>query len=276
MAEVEGPATSDLAEDEARSSPEMSPWQVVVTGVLGVASAGAGAVAVFETKNDVGSAALLTLGLYFLIAMILRRFPKLKFGDTEIDPATRRIAQQANRRSLLAEEDAKDAKEGLKRAASRSEFTAPDERGLSAPLDGRITELAAEYNEVRWTMPSGRARTRRMTDIVEEMIAVFRVKGAPDVGALLASEDRGLRLSGVAAVYAKPRSDVIPALVRIGVTPDKPFNEYWALAALRKAIDGHCEDLTVESRNELRVRLHDLHPGTDRAEEIRRVLEMCP
>ncbi|MFD3459141.1 hypothetical protein ACFWVM_05480 [Nocardia fluminea] len=55
--------------------------------VFAVGLAGAGAVAVFVTENGVGSAALLAIGSYFIIATFIGRFPKLKVGDHEIDPS---------------------------------------------------------------------------------------------------------------------------------------------------------------------------------------------
>lgn len=47
---------------------------------------GAGVIAVFKTDNEIGSTALLAVGLYFAIVAALGRFPKIKLGENEIDP----------------------------------------------------------------------------------------------------------------------------------------------------------------------------------------------
>jgi hypothetical protein len=266
-------AADERAPDEA----VMSPLQLAIAGVVGVASAGSGAVAVFKTENEVGSAALITVGVYFIVAVIIRRFPRFKLGDNEIDPTARRLAAQADRRARLAAEDAADAKEGLQASTAESELHPPGKR--EAPVqsvDPEIVQLADEYNRVRWTMPSGTARTRQMTDIVERMVSRFRELGPADFENLLRSEDRGLRLAGIAAVYAHPTADAIPTLVDASVTPDKPFNEYWALRALGRVAEGNCDQVTAEHRRRLKARLDSFPPGADRADEIRRVLKTCP
>jgi hypothetical protein len=276
------PAGDELAVDEvedelAVDEPGMSPLQMSIAGIVGVASAGAGAVAVFQTENELGSAALITVGVYFLIALIIRRFPKFKLGDNEIDPTARRLARQADRRARRAAEDAVDAKEGLKATTAGSESLRSEQSAAPPPsIDPEIVQLADEYNHVRWTMPSGNVRTLRMTDIVERMVARFREVDSPDVEGLLTSSDRGLRLAGVAAVYARPTPNSIPRLVELSITPDKPFNEYWALRALARSVDGNCEALTADHRKRLEARLGALPHGADRGDEIRRILRSCP
>ena len=48
---------------------------------------GAGGLAVFSTDNEVGSSALLLVGLFFAVTALLGRVPKIKIGDNEIDPS---------------------------------------------------------------------------------------------------------------------------------------------------------------------------------------------
>lgn len=286
MNQPNGPGLPDREplDEDVLAEAHLTPLQLTVAGIAGLVSAGAGAVAVFETENEVGSAAMIAVGVYFLIAVIVRRFPKVKLGDNEIDPTARRIARQAERRSMRAvedaadaAEDAADAKEGLRATTSGSEPPGSVTGEAVAPsLDPEIVELAGEYNRVRWTLPKGPSRTLRMTDIVERMVARFREVGGPDVLELLTSEDRGLRLAGVAAAYARPMADAIPALVQVSVTPDKPFNEIWALRALGRAIDGHCSELTDELRSRLKARLRVIPAGSDRDGEIRQILRNCP
>lgn len=271
MNEIEGAELESEDQEEGVPEPPLTTANTVLAGALGLAGAGAGSAAVFRTENEVGSATLLAIGVYFLIAALLRRFPKLKFGDTEIDPTARQMARKAIQRSLRAHEDALDAKEGLRAATSGTELELED-RGVAPHVDERIAELAVEYNEVRYTMPSGGARTRRMETIVEAMIDRFRVIGAPDVAALVASEDRGLRLAAIAAAYAWPDGAHVPALVGAAVTPDKPFNEYWALKALAKSLDAAPRSLSPQDRQLLEDRLRALPPATDRGRVLRSIL----
>ena len=58
-------------------------WQRGASIVLGLGAGGAGVAAVFLTSNELGSATLMAAGVYFILAFLLGRFPKLKFGDKE-------------------------------------------------------------------------------------------------------------------------------------------------------------------------------------------------
>jgi hypothetical protein len=45
-----------------------------------------GGIATFKTDNEIGTSALILLGIYAGMTAILRRFPRFKLGDNEIDP----------------------------------------------------------------------------------------------------------------------------------------------------------------------------------------------
>lgn len=57
-----------------------------ICGLGSVTLYSVGGVAVFTTSNDVGTAALLTVGLFLSIVALLGRVPRVKLGDNEIDP----------------------------------------------------------------------------------------------------------------------------------------------------------------------------------------------
>ncbi|MGW3359986.1 hypothetical protein ACWDFL_32020 [Streptomyces bungoensis] len=97
-----------------------------------------------------------------------------------------------------------------------------------------------------------------------------------DVDRHLHSSDRGLRLAAAAYLYANPDPAWEPALAEAAVTEDEPFNEYWALKALREVFRGHCDLLDDETRALLQRRMHELGPRVDRAEQIRKLLRDCP
>jgi hypothetical protein len=52
----------------------------------------AGTFATFKSDNELGTSALILIGIYAGMAAILRRFPRFKLGDNEIDPS---VIQQA-------------------------------------------------------------------------------------------------------------------------------------------------------------------------------------
>jgi hypothetical protein len=256
----------------------------VIAGLIAALSGVAGLAAVFLTGNELGSAALLVLTVYFAVTVSLGRFPKLTLAGSQIDPGELEQTRQASDAAKL---DAAEVKEGLKdtraRLAALEAAIGTEQRALAtAPtpsvghrLDDRLLALAREYDEVRWTMPSGGERTIRMAGIVDRMIAVCRQIDVPDVEVLLASEDPGLRLVGVACLSARPDPTRIESLVRVA-TSDQPFNEYWALVTLRKALRGHCDRLDARLRLSLQARLDELPPRSDRALEIHRILAECP
>jgi hypothetical protein len=241
-------------------------------------------------------------GVYFVLAFFLGRFPKLKFGDNEIDPSE---VAEARKESNEAKADSGDAKEGLgealerltrleasvgalvdaggrlpggEAAADREETTAAPDGAVGATtlVDPRLTDLARQYNETRWTMPSGSKRTARMTEIVTSMIQLCQEVVVPDVDGLLRGEDRGLRLLGIAYLNARPDPSRIPLLAMTSVTEDKPFNEYWALQTLRKTLRDNCHELTPDVRLMLQERMNALPNGIDRWRLIRAILSDCP
>ncbi|MGW7824693.1 hypothetical protein ACWGLF_43095 [Streptomyces puniciscabiei] len=172
----------------------------------------------------------------------------------------------------LHREATDDLAEGLKAALSGTQSAGQ----AAAPPTDPVDLLAAKYNKIRWTMPSGRARTRAMSEVVEEML--LQLDGARnfDVKSHLESPDRGLRLAAAAYLYANPDPAWVRPLARQAVREDKPYNEYWALKALRRVLRGHCDQLDQETRDLLRNRMNQMPPGTDRAEQIRTLLSECP
>jgi hypothetical protein len=191
----------------------------------------------------------------------------------------KRTAQEAVREVRETNQDTRettaDLGEGVRAALSQaqsSDQTTSSEYEEPDP----VRRLAARYNEIRWTMPSGAARTAEMTALVHEMIAILRDAQGFDVESHLRSSDRGLRLAAFAYLYANPDPAWARRIAEAAVSEDKPFNEYWALMALRKVLRGHCEALDDATRNLLKRRIAELPPGIDRAQQIGQLLRECP
>jgi hypothetical protein len=112
-----------------------------------------------------------------------------------------------------------------------------------------------------------------MTGVVDEMR-----RGSADVdpAPLLGSDDIGLRLLAAAALYERPRPEAVPALIQQVMTDRKPFNEYWSLLALRRALRGRCDLLTDDVRDWLERRVGRVSYDASRANLIRQILRDCP
>jgi hypothetical protein len=197
----------------------------------------------------------------------------LKRAVEEAKRTAEEAVQEVRQTSEDIRETAGDLGEGLREALHQSQ---PSGQAVTPEATDPVRELAARYNEIRWTMPSGADRTARMTSLVHEMIALLKGAQDFDVESHLGSADRGLRLAAFAYLYANPDPAWIRALAETAVSEDKPFNEYWALMALAKALKGHCEALDDATRERLQERREQLTPRTDRAQQIDRLLRECP
>lgn len=302
-------------EEDEPAAATMTMRMRLTSVAVAVASVGAGGVAVFETENEVGTGTLLAIGAYFVIAVILGRFPRLKLGENEIDPSEVRKAtrkseaaiqkagraqaqaaanstelekakaeveqaraevEMARAEAEAARVEAEEAKEGyVLRQQGPAENWAMD---YEPQLDERLAALAADYQAVRTTMSSGPARTEKMTQIIESMISACRDPGfdSLDYVSLLSSSDRGLQLVGIAYVHARPEAEAVMPLAELALKADKPFSEYWAARTLRAILRDRCYLLVPSLRSRIESRLSQLPHGTDRARELRGILDNCP
>jgi hypothetical protein len=197
----------------------------------------------------------------------------LKRSVEEAKRTAHYAAREARQASEDVRETAGDLGEGLRAALNKSQ---PTDEAVSAGRIDPVQKLAARYNEIRWTMPSGAERTAAMTALTQEMIDLLREADDFDLESNLRSDDRGLRLAAFAFLYANPDPDWADKLAEVAVSEDKPFNEYWALRALDMVLEGHCEALSPATRERLRQRRHELAPEVDRAKQIDRLLRKCP
>lgn len=152
------------------------------------------------------------------------------------------------------------------------EAPTPDDQAPTTPSPA-LLDLAERYRSLRWTMPSGPARTRAMTAVADEMR-----RGSADLDAapLLGSDDIGLRLLAAVALYEHPRPEAVADLARQVMTDRKPFNEYWSLMALRRGLRGRCDLLTDDVREWLEQRVGQVSHDASRANLVRQILRDCP
>lgn len=99
----------------------------------------------------------------------------------------------------------------------------------------KMLDLAAEYRQVRGSMPSGEARTRAMSVLVAQMRTLGQA-AYPFRGELAFNDDPGQRIAAIAIAQVQPDPTMLGWLAsRIGPT-ERPFVQYHALLALLIAI----------------------------------------
>ncbi|MFF4489582.1 hypothetical protein ACFY0F_24305 [Streptomyces sp. NPDC001544] len=136
-----------------------------------------------------------------------------------------------------------------------------------------VRELAAEYVKVRLEQRSGPARNHRMDQIFARLVrATQRVRDF-DAGALLGSQDAGMRLATYARLYGLPEPEALGALVDAAVVEPLPFNQYWALRAVGQCVDDmETEDVPLSVVRRLEEFRSRASRANDRREIVDRVL----
>jgi hypothetical protein len=226
-----------------------------------------------------GAIAVALLGVFFTeisgLGFSFKRETRaaLRAVKEQVDAAEEK-ASAATGKTQRLEEDMADVHDGLGHMAL-SVVSGPQE---PTPFigDNVVSRLASRYNELRWTMPSGTARTREMELLFRQMEEELRDTEDVDVRLLLSSKDRGLRLAGIAYLSSNAKPEFIPDLAATALEEDKPFGEYCAWRTLRRRLQGHCHLLVPEVRQRMTGRLGELSSTSDRSLEIRGILRDCP
>ncbi len=135
--------------------------------------------------------------------------------------------------------------------------------------------LAAEYNRIRWTTPSGKPRTAAMEGIVAQMRTAAESTDDFDVDTNLHDPDRGQRLAGYAYLYTKPDPGHAATLANNAVTEDRSFGQYWALRTLTRQLEVNPMALDHGAVRRLRLLRQDLPPDSDRARHLQQVLDLA-
>lgn len=186
----------------------------------------------------------------------------------------RRKVAEIDERSTALQETVGDLTEFNKEQVVPQIATGPEFEMTSggAVPDPRIADLANRYNRLRWTMPSGDARTRRMTGVVDQLQDVLRDVTDFDVVGHLAHRDRGVRLAGYAYLRKHAAPNLMPELVNAAVDEDKPFGQYCGLrAALHQRDNG--ASLSDDNRRRLRDMRDRVGPAIDRGRLITALLD---
>ena len=220
--------------------PRLLEASVLVAGVVLVA---AGAVAVFSTHNDAGTAALLAVGTVFVaLAVVGDRIQTIRYRELEIKLAEQH-AEHAERRADLAFRAAAE----LESAGNPEEAARLRKEALEELRE--LRSIGTSYLSTRATMPSGWRRTMRMEeDFRRARQEASRQPPTPDQVARLLRGDDGERITALAAMAEIPELRDFDRLHRVIEECHSPFEQYHALEIAEAMVPR----LTPEQRERLR------------------------
>lgn len=213
---------------------------VLMAGVVLVA---AGAVAVFSTHNDAGTAALLAVGTVFVaLAVVGDRIQTIRYRELEIKLAEQH-AEHAERRADLAFRAAAE----LESAGNTEEAARLRTEALEELRE--LRSIGTSYLSTRATMASGWRRTIRMEeDFKRARQEASRQPPSPIQVARLLQGDDGERITALAAMAEIPELRDFDRLHRVIEECHSPFEQYHALGVAEAMVPR----LTPEQRERLR------------------------
>lgn len=229
---------------------------------VGALSLAAGGVAVFRTDNELGSTALVAAGV--VVGALAA------FGNHLRAIEAAGIRLQLTERALEAQQRA-----ARERAAGNLDRAAALEQQAEGLL-AAATSAATRYERIRTTEPSGWDRTSRMEGVLREARALDTDALTPSqVAGRFATGTDGDRIVALALVEADPRLASGSMLVDAIGGSRSAFEQYHALVAAEKSVDG----LPPADRTRVREAVESLLAGplgersSDRRTVARRVLE---
>lgn len=149
--------------------------------------------------------------------------------------------------------------------------------GTGTAID-QFNELVAKYNLIRATQQSSHTRTKTLTQIVAQMVALAREMPDYPWQEALSSDDRGRRVAAYAWLYARPDADASRLLARTLTTrrEDTDFGQYWNLQALQRCLQLADPDTAATLKPELERFLPSLPPNNPRYHELFDLLQQLP
>lgn len=184
---------------------------------------------------------------------------------------TEATLSQTREAALRALENSEDLYDAKPIAMTPPGVPAEVDQHLHTALDG----LVEKYNHIRRTMPSGTERTLAMESVTQQMASTLADSTDFDVGAFLASPDRGERLAAYTYLLGHPTKELAPRLVERALQEDKPFGEFRGELALERLFNTYPDAFTPEYAETVRQRLGQLSPNSDRGRALRRILELA-
>jgi hypothetical protein len=142
----------------------------------------------------------------------------------------------------------------------------------------QFNELVARYNHVRATQQSSHARTKILTQIVAQLVALAREIPDYPWQEAVSSNDRGRRVAAYAWLYARPNAGASLLLARTltSAREDTDFGQYWNLQALQRCLQLADPDTAATLKPELERFLPSLPPNNPRHHELSDLLQQLP
>jgi murein L,D-transpeptidase YcbB/YkuD len=142
----------------------------------------------------------------------------------------------------------------------------------------QFNQLVVEYDHIRATQQSSHARTKALTQIVAQMVALAREMPDYSWQEALSSDDRGRRVAAYAWLYARPDAGATRSLAQTLTTgyEDTDFGQYWNLQALERCLQLADPDTAATLKPELERFLPSLPPNNPRYHELADLLQQMP
>lgn len=138
-----------------------------------------------------------------------------------------------------------------------------------------LEALASRYVSLRSQMGPSDQRTVTMTRIMQQMIEAARKidPGWSGAKGWIEAQDPKRSLAAVAFIYAHPQQAHIPSLVDLVSKSTQAFIQYWALRAIRLAVDEGQATISPDTRGRLQTLQSAFPRDTDRGRLIRSINE---
>jgi hypothetical protein len=171
-------------------------------------------------------------------------------------------ARSAQQTSQVAEE--------LAARTSRNDWSTRSLLDVRATING----LVEQYNRLRAEQQTGPERTARMTAIVSKMVSASSGldRDIIDLDSYIGGPDDGRRVAAYSYLYANPDSRLGTTLAGAILAEPTRFGQYWGIRALRRLVANDPAALDLNSRRDLEQFLSRLGRNTDRAFELRQLL----
>ena len=231
----------------------------VVVGLLTLVAA---AVAVFQTENEVGSAALVTAGAVLTaLSMFGNHVRTFEAAGLRLD-----LVRQATNIRHQAEQ-----------ARASGEMEKADElESRAQSLLATASAIGSRYEDLRTSEPPGWSRTSRMEQVLRDARAIDTSGLAPShVEGIFRTEREGNRIFALALIEDNPGLASAGLLVEAIVHSRSSFEQYHALVAAEHALD----HLTTGGRAQVRGAVETVLAGplgvksSDRRTMAHRILE---
>ncbi len=211
-----------------------------------------------------------------LIVLMVVPWLSSVFKSIEVSGVGKIEYQDIRRQVDELKEQAGEASETATIAIATSAATAT-RSNTQESAQSMLSELVNRYQEIRAKTPRSDERTKKMDEVLGEMISASASLPLTDVAAFLKDGHSGNRLAAYAYLYARPQPSLFSDLVcAVTDVEDTSFGQYWGIRAIGHAVQQDCTLLTPQSRRRLRELMNLLSPSTARYRALEGILRVSP